>query len=812
MGNLPQGTGGTRDHTSLLNRNVVGQHSSESVGVLSSYAINPNDIGKNWQDLGDITGANRILRGACYLGSGIAVVGDDNGDIWRSSDQGGFIGPWTKSTKVLGTGDAIFSIIYLGNGRVIAGDIIGRIFVSLDFGVTWLYSGNSASGSIFSSAFIGTTTTLSGVSLVGDVNGHIFRQTFYNAINVDEGVISTGFIDSITYLDNGIVIFTDNQGHIFRSTTYGTTAASWTDLGDFSTSSMLGSACLSNGVALTSDGLGHIFRSTDFGLNWTDLGSKSNGGSAIQALSYLGNGIVIFGDFNGHIFKSSDYGLSWTDIGVGGAAISGTVIRTIANCNGIIIVGDNNGHIFINDVSNKIDEARATVHNDLLNRSLAGVSAHNSELVGTFSPYSMNHNDIGGTFGATNGNWLVTTSYISGIVCTAYIGSGIVIVGASDGHLLRSTDHGKNFDDLTTLSLFPINSIEYLGNGVVLAADNDVGGHIFHSGFGGTVANYGISWTDSGAQSAFTITKIRYLGHGVVIFTDGNGFVTRSADFGITWPLSIAVAAVQLNTAEYLDNGIVLVGDNSGKIFRQTSFASGAFTQVTALGTGIRCIQYLGNGIVVAGDNNGHILRSTDFGLTWTDLGDITGSNFIVITMAYLGNGVVIAGVVQGVAGRIFKSLDYGLFWTNLTPGGSVSGTFFNTQTAKYIGNGVTIIADNAGNILRHDVSYKTDEFIQDINKRIRTISTGETLETDDNTILADATGGPFTIFLPSVSSIRNGQVYNIKKIDASANIVAIDAAGAQTIDGALTYPLTVQYQSVTVISMQVIGAGWYII
>jgi len=46
-------------------------------------------------------------------------------------------------------------------------------------------------------------------------------------------------------------------------------------------------------------------------------------------------------------------------------------------------------------------------------------------------------------------------------------------------------------------------------------------------------------------------------------------------------------------------------------------------------------------------------------------------------------------------------------------------------------------------------------------------------------------------------------------KIDASANAVVIDGAGAETIDGAATQTLIAQYDSLHVVSS---GAEWFIV
>jgi hypothetical protein len=77
-----------------------------------------------------------------------------------------------------------------------------------------------------------------------------------------------------------------------------------------------------------------------------------------------------------------------------------------------------------------------------------------------------------------------------------------------------------------------------------------------------------------------------------------------------------------------------------------------------------------------------------------------------------------------------------------------------------------------------------------------------------DYTILCNATGGSFTITLPAVASHTN-RIYNIKKIDSSANTVTVDGNSSETIDDATTAVLTTQHESITI---QSDGSEWWII
>lgn len=92
--------------------------------------------------------------------------------------------------------------------------------------------------------------------------------------------------------------------------------------------------------------------------------------------------------------------------------------------------------------------------------------------------------------------------------------------------------------------------------------------------------------------------------------------------------------------------------------------------------------------------------------------------------------------------------------------------------------------------------------------RNIVTATATKTLALGEHVLLCNATGGAFTVNLPSAGRYEGIQ-FIIKKIDASANAVTIDGAGAETIDGALTVSLTTQWESRTVISD---GSNWLII
>jgi len=89
---------------------------------------------------------------------------------------------------------------------------------------------------------------------------------------------------------------------------------------------------------------------------------------------------------------------------------------------------------------------------------------------------------------------------------------------------------------------------------------------------------------------------------------------------------------------------------------------------------------------------------------------------------------------------------------------------------------------------------------------RIATKTGAYTITAADSIILADASGGAFTVTLPP-AAVNN--VFTIKKVDASGNLVTIDGDGEETIDGDLTVALSAQYESLTLVTD---GSNWFVV
>lgn len=78
----------------------------------------------------------------------------------------------------------------------------------------------------------------------------------------------------------------------------------------------------------------------------------------------------------------------------------------------------------------------------------------------------------------------------------------------------------------------------------------------------------------------------------------------------------------------------------------------------------------------------------------------------------------------------------------------------------------------------------------------------------DIHTLLVNNTAATATITLPAVASSTD-RVYHIKKISGPTYAVTIDGNASETIDGATTFELDIQYEAVTLVCD---GTSWYIV
>ncbi len=147
---------------------------------------------------------------------------------------------------------------------------------------------------------------------------------------------------------------------------------------------------------------------------------------------------------------------------------------------------------------------------------------------------------------------------------------------------------------------------------------------------------------------------------------------------------------------------------------------------------------------------------------------------------------------------------------TSVAPGSDVANQFAFYSADFSAGNACPTFRTENGTVVQLNQAIGTNASPEFTGLTLGLVTKTGTYTTtvNDYTILCDASGGSFTINLIALASHLGG-MYNIVKIDSSGNSVTVDGDSAETIDGAETAVLTVQYESV---SIQAGSAEWVIL
>jgi hypothetical protein len=147
---------------------------------------------------------------------------------------------------------------------------------------------------------------------------------------------------------------------------------------------------------------------------------------------------------------------------------------------------------------------------------------------------------------------------------------------------------------------------------------------------------------------------------------------------------------------------------------------------------------------------------------------------------------------------------------SNVGSSGSTAQSF--SEKARISGAGnllIGISSDNATDKLQVSGSGIFSDVLKTAGRKIAfsTKTANYSVVVTDDFLAIDATSGTITITLPSAVN-NTGQIFTIKKVDISANIVTVATTASQTIDGSSTYSLNTQYQAISVISN---GSNWLV-
>jgi len=199
---------------------------------------------------------------------------------------------------------------------------------------------------------------------------------------------------------------------------------------------------------------------------------------------------------------------------------------------------------------------------------------------------------------------------------------------------------------------------------------------------------------------------------------------------------------------------------------------------------------------------NGQLLS---LGTDWAEVGVAGSGSNVFETLIDLELGDIItvridtAGGYVGGSGSIGEAND----GTNLGAGEVIFAgkSGLDLQFKTIIAGTNVVLTQNANELTISAPSSAA-------TRSLRTVAATDNILAGDDIVLGNAAGGGIILSLPDASTVT-GKELDIKKIDASANVVTIDAFGAQTIDGAGSIDLTTQYQSRKLVSD---GSVWHLI
>lgn len=200
-----------------------------------------------------------------------------------------------------------------------------------------------------------------------------------------------------------------------------------------------------------------------------------------------------------------------------------------------------------------------------------------------------------------------------------------------------------------------------------------------------------------------------------------------------------------------------------------------------------------------ASATNGTVTNiATGTGLTGgpiTTTGTISLANTAVTAASY-GDAQTVASFTVDAQGRLIAA-------ANVTIGSLPNSALANSTAT--LGNATITLGSTTSTVGNLTLSSAT---VNGAAFAYVAKTAGYTVTATDYTVAANASTGALSITLPTSVGIT-GKVYVVKKMDSTANVVTVATTSSQTIDGATTRALSLQYDAIMV---QADGANWIVI
>lgn len=264
----------------------------------------------------------------------------------------------------------------------------------------------------------------------------------------------------------------------------------------------------------------------------------------------------------------------------------------------------------------------------------------------------------------------------------------------------------------------------------------------------------------------------------------GNGLAYDSGGFTATFPTGVTISS-WLGPQTKVDYGLKIRSTSNAAIYSTSSSFSMNLEKVSAIGTTTApFITFSGSGqIILNANSSSRILND--------------GYEVVEVTSSAMAAQVILSWGSAGVAiqSNVMRSTNNQLFLQVLQTSFIDAGTYPSTQANMNIGFELDLNFGFAANITYNPTSNDSGD-------------SPVTVTRTNSFYAADASGGAITYNL--MAATGSGIQLYFKKIDSSANAVTIDGSGSETIDGATTYVLYSQYDSISIIDAA--SGVWYIL
>ncbi len=535
-------------------------------------------------------------------------------------------------------------------------------------------------------------------------NGRVYSQNFWQPTAPVGGIVN-----SLVRAPDGALYAGSYGLGVYRSTDNGET---WQQTSSTDTWVWCEAVDSSRRVFIGTVGAG-VFKSSDGGSTWAQVNWEPSAVN-VRSIIIANDGSTIIGTWGNGAFRMKNGDSSWVQIYSGLTDLN--VISLCATHDGRLYAGTD-GPLFVSS-----DTGRSWSVDSSL--TALGVNALTTDTQGTL-------------WAATNGGLFHLADYDTSrwnpvgpnfMTNTVSVpDSTLILAGLMGGNMLRSTDGGSSWTQLTRSNGLPGEDVKSIlfdpltndifiatwGGGVYNSSDNGDSWHqvnlscvniesflvdsagtllvgtdaagVFRSTDGGS------SWAENSLINSY-VYSIGAIPDGKLILSANNGLY-RSTDDGVTWNHLNADYWANLNYVWYwaFDKDGKILGATGRGIYVSTDDGdtwSGPICPTSAAARGAITID--SNGTIYAGWDT--LFVSSDDGASWKPL---WANQVWIYDILSLSNGTILLGTATGV----YRSTDYGNSWSQTGPRFQSSGPFYTVRALEMNSAGQILAATYGGGV-----------------------------------------------------------------------------------------------------------------